>query len=57
MQYGVNPEKGYNLIQKRWHIPTGVMRAAFEENKTLIATITAIVIAVCTAINLFLVSR
>ena len=51
----VTPDKGQNIIQKRWGIPTGLLREVFDENKTLISILTAIVIAIATVINVILI--
>lgn len=51
--------KGYDLIQKRWGIPTGWIRAVLEENKRIVgilSLISAIVIGIATVINVIILA-
>jgi hypothetical protein len=50
----VTPDKGLNLIQTRWLIPTGLIRASLDENKGIISVlglIAAIIVCIATVVN------
>lgn len=51
---------GDDLIFKRWKIPTGLIRAIFDENKQLVSVlglVSAIVVTVATVINVLILAR
>ena len=43
-------DKGLSFVQKRWIIPTGLIRAIFEENKNIISGVAAITLVLCAII-------